>query len=254
MGTTIGISVEASPPIGPPPRAWGQLAVSPITLFAFNGPPPRAWGQLRRTFYHFDRFTDHPHEHGDNALVLAWKLWKRRTTPTSMGTTFSVLILAYESSRTTPTSMGTTTITAQSKLNLLRTTPTSMGTTLVRLNHERSHYRTTPTSMGTTSYDNFQSELRTDHPHEHGDNRFASRITPSSPGPPPRAWGQLRLKQPPISTTRTTPTSMGTTASREKPTTEIHRTTPTSMGTTGCATCLGWPPRRTTPTSMGTTW
>ena len=116
---------------------------------------------------------EHPHEHGDNALLAPTNGGKTTgTPPRAWGQRIGTVLRAIPLHRNTPTSMGTT---GMCPVLLMWRTP--------------------------------------EHPHEHGDNGSVDITHHYVKfGTPPRAWGQPpTLPAWTRPATRNTPTSMGTT-------------------------------------------
>ena len=135
--------------VGPPPRAWGQhsplVIVLPLirttptsmgtthgrtfSVRVWVGPPPRAWGQFSHGSAAFTLISDHPHEHGDNELLIRFLRCLHRTTPTSMGTTPLAKADGQILNGPPPRAWGQLDRLLRPNIKK-RTTPTSMGTTL----------------------------------------------------------------------------------------------------------------------------
>jgi len=73
--------------------------------------------------------------------------------------------------------------------------------------------RFTPTGVGTIGDNAARLQFHTVHPHGRGDNAACGRKMRCSNGSPPRAWGQLRRGTEGASSTRFTPTGVGTISS-----------------------------------------
>jgi len=217
------------PPIGSPPRAWGQLIGGGLVAI-LDGSPPRAWGQRRidtqTTKSH--RFTPtgvgttpilshtrllctvHPHGRGDNSINLCNFGRLSGSPPRAWGQ---------------PAPM---TSTQQRR----RFTPTGVGTTTAMM-IARPTQRFTPTGVGTTDRRPRRWRLRQVHPHGRGDNHGTSEKVSRRGGSPPRAWGQQFGSFSYPDQFRFTPTGVGTTWSSCRDEAGCRRFTPTGVGTTG---------------------
>jgi len=71
--------------------------------------------------------------------------------------------------------------------------------------------RFTPTGVGTTSRWSWRTSGRPVHPHGRGDDAVMFSCMRFISGSPPRAWGRLPFRVPPLEETRFTPTGVGTT-------------------------------------------
>ena len=78
------------------------------------------------------------------------------------------------------------------------------------------HLRSTPTCVGTTRTWQMETSVCRVHPHVRGDNDPSEMLTAMSPGPPPRAWGQLLRDALDGLLTGSTPTCVGTTRLRKR--------------------------------------
>ncbi len=127
--------------------------------------------------------------------------------------------------------------------------------------------------MGTINYGYRMSVVQPVHPHARGDNLFEAICRAAHGGSPPRAWGQLIKASEGYTSTRFTPTRVGTItlSSRQSFLMPVH---PHARGDNGCKGSIisvpyGSPPRawgqyravrrpdisdRFTPTRVGTIW
>ncbi len=164
----------------------------------------RAWANLRPAV--------HPHMRGDNlyvAIVLAWiagsppHAWGQLRSDTAHPTDI----------RFTPTCMGTT--------------PGSCGSLRNQSVHPHMHGDNGDANTysdpfgGSPPHAWGQRRMRwttrggkTVHPHMHGDNETAFPPGPPDNGSPPHAWGQRCRRRAQESSSRFTPTCMGTTLDR----------------------------------------
>jgi len=243
----------SAPEYGPPPRAWGRRRAHPAgrrtrrttpTSVGTTAAPPNGcrWA------------TDHPHERGDDDGTKPGLPVVIGPPPRAWGRRHDRHPCA-DRQRTTPTSVGTTTSRTPSSTwaadhphergddedhnddlpgddgppprawgrrrhrpahpDEQRTTPRAWG----RQHRPRycvNEVRTTPTSVGTTPGRLLQLAPRPDHPHERGDDAAHVGEVVRPAGPPPRAWGRRRPAGHHPRQRRTTPTSVGTTATTSR--------------------------------------
>ena len=149
VGTTRARSAFRTTARGSPPRAWGQLEVSPRTVDDAAGSPPRAWGQRAMRSCLTQQETVHPHGRGDNHLSLAGRAYRLRFTPTGVGTTEPRGTSGHIPLRFTPTGVGTTSGSKRTTAEDTGSPPRAWGQRIMP-HHPRSISRFTPTGVGTT--------------------------------------------------------------------------------------------------------
>ena len=176
--------------LGPPPRAWGQPRL-PGDRSPGRRSTPTSVGTTDARTIDNKACTVHPHERGDNAIVLSLKVGSFEFHP-------------HERGDNAPTRM--------SRQPTVGPPPRAWGQR-GPCPASQCRRRSTPTSVGTTSLSHPRRASFAVHPHERGDNEARVDCEPDVYGPPPRAWGQRMIFAVPETVSRSTPTSVGTTPS-----------------------------------------
>ena len=214
---------------GSPPRAWGQRLVMNGINRRHRFTPTRVGTTIPSSTGHQD-FAVHPHARGDNMVIRlqaiaeigspprAWgqlhqivnELGISRFTPTRVGTTAARIALP-AAAAVHPHARGDNGVFICSFKSEIGSPPRAWGQLGNNGTMQRC-IRFTPTRVGTTTLDTNTSKPLAVHPHARGDNNILRGLTFFEFGSPPRAWGQRIWTYALSSTTRFTPTRVGTTA------------------------------------------
>ena len=154
----------------------------------YGGSPPRAWGRRLLPRTSLEPSGSPPRAWGRRHL-LSEPPREPRFTPTCVGTTLPMVFPSVGSIGSPPRAWGRH-LRERVRPDACRFTPTCVGTTGVA----RAHRATSPV-----------------HPHVRGDDVPAARGASRAIGSPPRAWGRLPLPLGPLTSSRFTPTCVGTT-------------------------------------------
>ena len=213
VGRTHGVFAQSQAKTDHPhARGENEKQLEPFRPDA--GPSPRTWGEL--------------------ALLVGAKL-DERTIPTHVGRTTPIHADASADSGPSPRTWGERGARTQSG-DLHRTIPTHVGrtnsaTTKPWPNADHPHrtwgerterndacliIRTIPTHVGRTGRSRRPLPPRTDHPHARGENTQCLKATGLINGPSPRTWGELVNPVLGALLTRTIPTCVGRTKSRQR--------------------------------------
>ena len=177
----------------------------------------------------------HPHERGEDAYLNGNEGVELETPPRAWGRPFPAFRHGC-ACRNTPTSVGKTTTAASGRISA-RKHPHERGEDPVdpvgRLSGRETPPRAwgrrhallagpvkagnTPTSVGKTPLVAFPAISSRKHPHERGEDAFASATRQRIPETPPRAWGRHRHQNHQHPQRRNTPTSVGKTRPAEAP-------------------------------------
>jgi len=205
---TLHASAASSPPFPVHPHPRGD-ALGKFNPFAnCIGSPPPAWGRCNHRRRHSGnlRFTPtrvgtlfgdtdfttttavHPHPRGDAALRHQKQFSNVGSPPPAWG---RYLIGSFF-------------------LKSGRFTPTRVGTLFQRADFCARHHGSPPPAWGRLVVGNTAALGRTVHPHPRGDARQRVAIPHLELGSPPPAWGRFRATRPRFTTSRFTPTRVGT--------------------------------------------
>jgi len=231
------------------------------------GSPPRAWGQLVEEALRTGKTAVHPHGRGDNGRTPASSTQTIGSPPRAWGQRTRRGIRWAFSIGSPPRAWGQRTMSPMLR-DELRFTPTGVGTTLppwkaptfVAVHPHGRGDNVQPVARGHAnggSPPRAWGQLRrygcwwwtlTVHPHGRGDNVYFWNSFYLDDGSPPRAWGQQRWRRCRLSSSRFTPTGVGTTFHWRGPRLVRDRFTPTGVGTTIAETAalcgaFGSPPR-----------
>ena len=193
--------------VGSPPRAWGQLPglLGEDEMKRFT---PTGVGTINGDDAARCRWAVHPHGRGDNAERDVYcpicvgsppRAWGQctRTTP------------IWLSSRFTPTGVGTMRGARRVHRRAPGSPPRAWGQSLLD-EDDPAHRRFTPTGVGTICATSAVANCTAVHPHGRGDNDDMMFLDARATGSPPRAWGQCALSNVAATSTRFTPTGVGT--------------------------------------------
>ena len=175
---------------GPPPRAWGQRCSYFVSECRVNRPTPTSMGT---TVLRFGKSSSsppaHPHEHGDNTIILVTFLLEFRPTPTSMGTTGVCDIGEVGRPGPPPRAWGQRGCSAMPQLIISGPPPRAWGQPISSPFTPHTAPGPPPRAWGQRNLINTIRTALLAHPHEHGDNattekgRYArTRPTPTSMG------------------------------------------------------------------------
>ena len=174
--------------------------------------PPRAWGRREFANEGSAAHQKHPHERGEDWLLLLLSILTSGNTPTSVGKTDDWHEhLSYSEKH--PHERGEDASKNAFSFFVMETPPRAWGRPAPS-SSSSTRSRNTPTSVGKTlPIHGLLSETRK-HPHERGEDSAVAISTTCSKETPPRAWGRPTRLVLAFLRSRNTPTSVGKTRLR----------------------------------------
>ena len=197
------------PSAGSPPRAWGQLPARILSSLAMRFTPTRVGTTFSASARRVSSAV-HPHARGDNFGTGGVGTTVAGSPPRAWGQLFRS-----ESGKkyvpVHPHARGDNYSPSHSQSVAVGSPPRAWGQHHCAI-RRRDTRRFTPTRVGTTRTVPTPTSQLSVHPHARGDNDWTRKANIETAGSPPRAWGQLFLRDGQRRSVRFTPTRVGTTA------------------------------------------